>query len=142
MYLDTSIAAKLYLPEPESADIQRIVSRGEEIACAELMIPEFASVLSRRCREGALTKPDHDKVWSLLNEHIRDGYWNLLPVTRREFDKAAELIARCGSSVPLRCLDGLHLAVCLNYRVFPLFTSDRVMLKAAGVLGIPVQPLV
>jgi len=137
MYLDTSAAAKLYLPEPESEAIQRLVGGKGPLVSSDLLVPEFASMLARKRREGGIGPSAQRQVWALFQEHLSAGYWSLATLTRQDYGHAADLILQCQGSVPLRTLDALHLAACQGYGLFPLCTTDRVMQRAAGVLKIP-----
>ena len=141
MYLDTCMAIKLYLPEAESDRLQTIIAGKEALNCCELLIPEFGSVLARKYREKQLAGDVQNRVWSMFSSHIREGYWNLIPLTRQDLFEARRIIYQCQDSVPLRTLDAVHLAVCRSYRIFPLCTLDRVMLQAAEFLKIPIQQI-
>jgi len=51
MYLDTSVAAKLYFNEPESDRVTTILAEsGSTLVSSELLIAEFHSVASRKLR--------------------------------------------------------------------------------------------
>ncbi len=54
---------------------------------------------------------------------------------------ASDVIRQCQKVTRLRSLDAIHLATCLAHQVFPLFTTDKVMLRAAQHLGIPTEEL-
>jgi predicted nucleic acid-binding protein len=136
MYLDTCIIAKLYLPEPNSATIQQRVQASGTLVCSELAIPEFSSVLARKCREGALTDAECDRVWQLFTGSVRDSSLSLLPISKADLEGAAALIHACRDTTPLRTLDAIHLATCQRFRAYPLFTTDSAMLQAAEHLGI------
>lgn len=141
MYIDTSMLAKLYLPEPESARVQAAVSGGGNLVCAELLLPEFASVLNRKVRERTLTPTSRAKVWALFQEHVSVGAISLLPLRRPQIVKACDILEKLGGSVPLRAMDALHLASCLDAAPgqHVLLTGDGIMMKAASKLGILLQ---
>lgn len=141
MYLDTCMAVKLYLPEAESDLLQKIVAGTGALNCCELLIPEFGSVLARKYREKQVTDNVQNQVWNMFLKHIADGYWSLIPLTRQDLLEARHLIWQCRDTVPLRTLDAIHLSVCRSYKIFPLYTVDRIMLQAANFLKIPVQQL-
>jgi predicted nucleic acid-binding protein len=141
MYLDTCLVVKLYIPERESECVQRIVSGKSDVNCSELVITEFGSALSRKCREDQLSRSDQDRIWRLFTEHIHAGYWNLIPISRDITTRSYELIVKCQNKCPLRTLDAIHLATCEYYSLSPLYTADQVMLKAAYHLGISIGKL-
>ncbi len=53
-YLDTSGLVKRYVPEVGSAWVEQLCRR-EPVSTSLIAIPELASALARRTREGALT---------------------------------------------------------------------------------------
>jgi len=138
VYIDTGLFAKLYLPEPESAQVQAAVSATDELACSELLIVEFSSVLSRKVREDSLTSEQSARILCLFEEHVDTHRIHLLPLDRDVLTDSADLLRDCQQVVPLRSLDAIHLATCRRYDMTPLFTTDRVMLRAAEYLGIAV----
>lgn len=141
MYLDTSMALKLYVPEAGSEAVQRKVQSVSDLYSSELMIPEFRSALSRREQEHAIDARDAKRIWSLFRQHLDEGRWRLLSADRAIMLHAAEVMAECRRVVAVRTLDAIHLATCLHYRLQPLFTADQVMLRAAARLKIQVETL-
>jgi len=141
MYIDTSMLAKLYLPEPESARVQAAVAAGGNLVCAELLLAEFASVLSRKVRERTLTPAARARVWALFQEHVSVGAIALLPLRRPQIVKAGDILRNLGGLVPLRAMDALHLASCLDAAPgqHALLTGDGIMIKAASKLDILLQ---
>ena len=141
MYIDTGLFAKLFVPEPESDRVQAVVSGTSELVCSELLIVEFSSVLSRKVRECALTPEQTARIRDEFDKLLEAHLIHLLPLDRKILTDSVELLHDCGAAAPLRSLDGIHLASCQQYSVRPLFTMDRVMLRVADYLGIPVLPL-
>jgi len=141
MYIDTGLFAKLFLPEPESSQVQAAVSSTCELACSELLIVEFSSVLARKVREESLTAQQSARVLDLFEEQVATHRIHLLPLDREVLTDSADLLRDCQLVAPLRSLDAIHLATCRRYHITPLFTTDRVMLRAADHLGIPVCSL-
>ncbi len=141
MYVDTCMVAKLYFPEPESDLVQQRVSTTATPGCSELLLTEFASVVSRKMAESAITARQQTRVLKEFSSHVEKGSWELLPCTREELVAAADVIRKCQKVTRLRSLDAIHLATCLAHQVFPLFTTDKVMLRAAQHLKIPTEEL-
>lgn len=141
MYIDTCVAAKLYLPEPGSDAVQRLASKEDRLISSELLITEMASLLCRKAREKHIDRHEQQEVWDLFVGHVTAGLWTLYPLGNLELRAAADVIRECQDSVPLRTLDAIHLSVCRTYQIFPLCTTDQVMLRAAKVLGIRVQKI-
>jgi predicted nucleic acid-binding protein len=139
MYLDTSVAAKLYFNEPESLRISGTLAENKSEFCSsELLIPEFHSVACRKLREKFVTQRQFRDVIDKFMEHDKSGNWHLYPVTRETFYSAGKLIEKLSGKVGLKTLDAIHLATCMEYSLFPLFTTDKVMLSAAKELKIEI----
>jgi predicted nucleic acid-binding protein len=135
MYLDTSVVAKLYFNEPESRRISGILTEAKSEFCSSgLLIPEFHSVACRKLMEKLVTQRQFREVVDKFMEHDKDGTWRLYPVTRETLSSAGKLIEELSGSVGLKTLDAIHFATCVEYSLFPLFTTDKVMLSAAKEL--------
>jgi predicted nucleic acid-binding protein len=135
------MVAKIYFPEPESDLVQQRISTTYTPACSELLLTEFASVASRKLAESAITARQQTRVLKEFSSHVEKGHWVLLPCTRDELVAASDVIRQCQKIMRLRSLDAIHLATCLAHQVFPLFTTDKVMLQAAQHLKIPTEEL-
>lgn len=68
VYLDTSALAKRYVQEVGSEWVVRLCQR-EPAAISLIAIPELASALARRTREGALSAQERD---TLFQAFLRD----------------------------------------------------------------------
>lgn len=55
LYLDTSSLVKLYVEEPGSAQVHRLVEQAEIVAASVVAYPEARAAFARRRREGSLT---------------------------------------------------------------------------------------
>ena len=77
MYLDTSVLVKLYVREPDSQAVERIVS-GERILCSELVYAEFWSALLAKERSGVLTADLRERIWQLFEIHLLDDQIELI----------------------------------------------------------------
>jgi predicted nucleic acid-binding protein len=101
----------------------------------------MASLLCRKAIEKHIDRHEQQEVWDLFVGHIAAGLWNLYPLGNVELRAAADVIRECQDSVPLRTLEAIHLSVCRMYQIFPLCTTDQVMLRAAKVLRIGVRTI-
>lgn len=70
VYLDTSSLVKIYVSEPESAEVRRLVDEAAVVATSAVAYPEARAAFARRAREKALTaadfriaKRDLDRDW-------------------------------------------------------------------------------
>ncbi len=135
MYLDTSVAAKLYFNEAESRAIAEMVAKaGSKLCSSELLIAEFHSVACRKLREGFVTRKQRKEAVDAFMEHDRSGNWQLYPMTRETLTLAGKLMEKLSDRIGLKTLDSIHLATCTQYSLLPLFTTDKIMLTAAKSL--------
>ena len=137
MYVDSGVLLKLYVSEPESDAVQQTIADAIEVTCSELLLAEFQSALSRKRREGQIDAYAVDKFISALRNNIKEGSLDIVKLDSATIEAAVKLLAKMPDEIPLRTLDAIHLAVCLENKIFPLFTTDGVMSKAAKHLKIP-----
>ena len=136
MYLDTSVVVKLYVPEPDSGDCERLVA-GRRIVSSELLYAELWSALLAKERAGVLAPEDRQKIWQLFEIHLLDEVVELVEIDGEVVREAAEMMARVHPRVPLRTLDAIHLATFAGLEAGPLFTKDKRMRDAARLLEFP-----
>lgn len=132
MYLDTSALVALYVPEPLSEAVARVVGR-EPPAISALTEVEFASALARRRRERSIPAADCDAVLQAFDTHLSERRFRRLPVAADTFAHATAAL-RAGKA-PLSTLDALHLsAAALAGET--LVTADRQLARAARAYGV------
>ena len=141
MYVDSGVLLKLFVPEPESDAAQHTIANAVDVTCSELLLAEFRSALSRKRREGQIDAYAADKFMSELRRNIEEGALYIVKLDSSMIEAAVRLLAKMPDEIPLRTLDAIHLAVCLENKLFPLFTTDTVMQKAARHLKIPLIKL-
>lgn len=135
-YVDTSVLAACYLPEPGSAAANRLLASLDLPAISALTEIELCSALSRRVRAKELSEESGHQVLSLFRSHVEGGFFRLLPLDQRDFRQAREWLSRF--STPLRTLDALHLAVAVSNGL-SMVTADRPFARAARRLGVEVS---
>ena len=98
---------KLYVEEPDSDQVRKIVAADHEVLVSDLAYVEFHSAIERRRRERSLTASAAAGVVA----RFRDDWpkRDRLALSTDVVVRAAELVARH----PLRSLDALHLASAL-----------------------------
>lgn len=141
MYVDSGVLLKLYIPEPESEAAQQTISAAVDVTCSELLLAEFQSALSRKRREGQIDAHAAAQSMAALRGNIEQGAIGLVKLDSSTIEAAVKLLAQMPDAIPLRTLDAIHLAVCLEHRLFPLLTTDGVMATAARHLDIPLLAL-
>ena len=138
VYLDTSVLAKWYLPEPRSDEAAAFIEARAPAVVSTLSVVELRSLLSRRRRAGQLDALEESKVFATFEEDAAAGHVALRAVPDAALRAAVTLIARLPDH-PLRTLDALHLAMVLREDCTELATADRVMAAAAEALGLVVH---
>jgi uncharacterized protein len=104
LYLDTSSLVKLYVDEPGSADVRRLVELAELVSASVVAYPEARAALARRRRERSLTVAGHRRSKAAL-----DVDWPRV----LSLDVSGPLARSAGDLADrhrLRGFDALHLA--------------------------------
>jgi predicted nucleic acid-binding protein len=137
-YIDTSVLAAYYCPEPLSLVAERAIRRLTSPAISELTLVEFASAISRKVREKTLSRESAARVVAQFETHLEDGYYEILSVKARDYRLAKSWLGQLQGT--LRTLDALHLAVAEGAGVL-IVTADRRLAAEARHLGLPVKLL-
>lgn len=132
-YLDTSVLAAYYCPEPLSARVQDELSRLDSPTLSPLVEFELSSAVSMKVRRGELDLTSANLVLSKFQVHLSEGYYRIIPVGAGEFALARGWISRFDT--PLRTLDALHLAAAFSQGL-PIWTADIGMARSAAALGV------
>lgn len=135
MYLDASALVKLFLPEPESDELNRALRAHRALTVSDLAITECVSALARRRRQALLHVEAAMEIHRALLETVRTGVFacqTLSPHTHRE----AERLLLSLETVRLRAADVLHLALALSCRASHLITFDGRLADAARAVGL------
>lgn len=134
VYLDTSVAVALFVPEAKTAAITDwIAATDDTLVSSDWILAEFASALSIKERRGDLAPEGADAVWRAFTEFCGAGL-RLVPVTRTAFAAAAELVRDVGSG--LRAGDALHLAVAREVGAGSIATADVNLAANAEARGL------
>jgi predicted nucleic acid-binding protein len=137
IYLDTSAAVPLFVPEPASMAVDAwLESCTLPLVSSDWILTEFASALSIKVRRGELTARQGSAAWKGFDE-FRQGGLRLLPLTRKAFDEAAKLVREADSG--LRAEDSLHLAMALEAGATGFATADGTLEKNAKAKGLNVD---
>jgi predicted nucleic acid-binding protein len=144
-YVDTSGLVKRYVPEAGSAWVTRLCQQ-EPIATSLIAVPEMASALARRAREGALTVQQRD---TLFQAFVRDARaFTLVDPNRTVAQRAVRLLLQAPPGVRLRALDAIHLACAQSafararrrgVATGDFVSSDVALLTAAQWAGLSIQ---
>lgn len=135
LYVDTSVLAAYYCPEPASQAAQSFLTSHVDPTISWLTGVELLSALSRKVRQRTIEQDDAVRIARTFRDHVADGYYMVLPLEHADYETAQEQIGRFDNA--LRTLDALHLAVAMR-RASKLATADRTMASVAETLGVKV----
>ena len=104
LYADSSALVKLYVIEPASEDVQRLVSDASTVVTSAVAFVEIRAALARLRRERRLTSSSARQA----KQRFEEDWPSFVAVApdARLLSLAAELAEAHG----LRALDGIHLA--------------------------------
>lgn len=135
IYVDTSVLAAFYCPEPFSAKAERLIRAELAPAVSDLTEVELLSALSRKTREGELSVIDATRIAGQFASHLNGNLYTRIPLQRSHYVTARDWMGRFAT--PLRTLDALHLAVAASTGR-RLVTADRGLARSANELGVEV----
>lgn len=125
-----------YCPEPLSSPVQRLLRRQRQPVVSDLTEVEMMSAISRKVREGTMSRQDARKVAAVFLTHLDAGHYARLSLEPAHFRTAREWIS--AFDVPLRTLDALHLAVAY-LKGLRLATADGALARSARMVGVVVH---
>lgn len=136
-YFDTSILAPLFVPEPSSDAVERLIRNLplQELATSHLTRAEFTSSLSRRVRMRELT-PDAAASADAQFEEIMRSSFTILSPGPADFDLCKRYLSR--HETGLRTADALHLAIAANNGATAIYSLDAGLRKAGRMLSLPI----
>ena len=136
VYLDASALVKLFVPEPESDDLNGALAGLTDVIVSDLTLTEVASALGRRVREQRLTRDSAQRLYREATKlHASAHHAELTPPIHRRAERLMLALA-----TPLRALDALHLATALDVEAATVVTFDPRLRDAAGSQGLFVAP--
>jgi predicted nucleic acid-binding protein len=138
VYVDTSVLAAYYCPEPLSLVAERTVRNLTSPTISELTLVEFASAISRKVREKTLSRENGARVMAQFEAHVEGGYYEVLSLKARDYRLAKSWLGQLHGA--LRTLDALHLAVTEDAGAM-MVTADRRLAAEARRLGVSVKLL-
>lgn len=134
-YIDTSVLAAYYCPEPLSPEAERVVRSRPLPSISDLTEVELLSSLSHKVRNGELEMTEAQRIATKFLTHLGGNLYRRLPLERRHYVLARDWMGRF--HVSLRTLDALHLAVAA-FEGLPLVTADRGFARSSRTLGMDV----
>ena len=139
LYCDSSALLKLYLSEPGSDELNRIVEGRVDLLVSDLAVSEIVSALARRLRQGALTPEVARRIQHAILGGIASGLYQNAELTR-DVHRRAEHFLLTLPETPLRAADALHLALATSARAASMATFEVRLSGAARVVGLATYP--
>ena len=142
-YWDTSCLLKLYLHEADSDRYTALLQRQmTPVTTSILGETEFAFAVARRESDGSIGAGAASELVQLFLRHCGEGRIQLMGVSPAIRELAASIARRFhlqeSPPLPLRTLDGLHLATALTHRAGSFVTADQRLATAARLSGVVV----
>jgi uncharacterized protein len=137
IYADTSLLLPVYVPEVNSQLANAAIEGAEGLLISDLTVAEFMVGLARKVKLGELSSDRAQEVQATFEQHMAEGFLQRLPLVGKHSEAAGELASR--SSVILRTLDALHLAIAIEWEA-TMATLDNRLFDAARAIGIEVIP--
>jgi len=139
IYWDTSCLLKLYCPEPDSEEyLQRIEAADEPPVSSNLLASEIVFALYQKALREELKMWDADRLIQRFHGDVEKGRLILLPLGSDVHFEAVRIGKICftrSKPIPLRTVDGLHLATASLASCREIVTADERMRDASKVLG-------
>ncbi len=100
---------------------------------------EIVSALTRRLREGAITREVVRRVQHAILRGLDVQVYRPVELTR-DVHRRAEHFLLSLTTVPLRAADALHLALAMSARAASMASFDARLTAAARVVGLATYP--
>ena len=137
VYIDSSALAKLYVPEPESEQVERFLLGRRDLIISDLSVTEVISAAARRKREKALSRKQAIEIRDAVLSDAGSGSFRRAGMSP-SIHRKAERMLLATESVPLRTLDALHIALALSVESKYILTFDSRMADAATLQGLQI----
>jgi predicted nucleic acid-binding protein len=137
-YIDTSVIVAFYSPEPLSEKAEALLMAHLHPAISTLTEVEMFSALSRKIREGGLSRKDAGRIGAKFLSHVDGHFYTHLFVEPHHYRLARDWIGIFHTN--LKTLDALHLAIA-HEEGLTFVTADQKLAASAKVLALDVVML-
>lgn len=137
LYLDTSALLKLFIREPETDTVRRLVGTESRVVVSSLTQLETMVRLKAAWKGGDLTRSQHRRTVEGLTNLISSDPFALRTLSGSVFQTALRQHESSGT-VHCRSLDRLHLAAMEELDIRRLMTKDAKQAEAARAMGFEV----
>jgi len=142
IYFDTSYLLKCYVNENGSAEVRELAAGAGRIACCEYGRAELFAALHRCLRERTISRDDFRVILGQYEIDEQDQIWSWLPLGRSLIDAVAATFRTLSDDVFLRSGDAIHLVCAREHDITTVYTNDRHMLRAAGIIGLDARNVI
>jgi predicted nucleic acid-binding protein len=137
LYLDTSSLLKIFLIEPDTDMVNRMVSSAERAISSIVAYPEARAGLARARRDGRVNQDAYEDVLAQFEE-----FWGQCQHVDVN-DEMARLAGDLAEQHALRGFDAMHLASAISFQdatgESPMFlAADQRLVEAARASGLSV----
>ena len=134
-YIDTSVIVAYYYPEPLSEKAEAFLMTHMRPAISSLTEVEMFSALSRKVREGGLSRKNAATIVAKFLGHVDGHFYSHLFAKPHHYRLARDWIGLFNSN--LKTLDALHLAIA-HMEGLTFVTADQGLAESAKVIGLDV----
>ncbi|MEO5957728.1 MAG: type II toxin-antitoxin system VapC family toxin [Opitutaceae bacterium] len=132
LYLETSCLYKLVFPEPETAEVSRLLRLEEQVLVSHLTLFELEQQISTRQLTGNISRAEATRARTLLAGICATPPF-VVKATAHDLAQTARRHAAAGPYC--RTADRLHLAAMATLGATRLLTNDDTQAAAARALG-------
>lgn len=133
VFLDSSALAMRYFDEAGSDRVQEILVSADSLGVSVICVPEIASALCRRRREGHLTRQQYFAAVQALMDDIEDA--SVIGITAAVVARAVDLLERWA----LRSSDSLQIACAAEWSPDLFVSADMQQCIAAEAYGLELE---
>jgi predicted nucleic acid-binding protein len=138
LYLDTSCLLKVLFPEPETAQVLRLVATEDEVVVSNLARLEACVQIHARTAGGGLTRAAARALIARLATLLGQAPYELVRVPAGIIERADAQVRSLSKDAYCPTLDRLHLAVMQDLDIRRVLTNDDAQARAARALGFTV----
>lgn len=139
IYCDTSALLKLYVSEPGSDELNRVLKGRDDVLVSDLTVTEVVSALARRLRQGTLVQEAARRSQLIILGGLDDGMYRRVELTR-DIHRRAEHLLLVLTGTALRAADALHLALATSAHAASIASFDARLAAASRALGLVIYP--
>lgn len=138
LYWDTSALLKCYAPEPDSRAYRTLLCDRPRVVICFMHRIEVAYALRQKESRGEILPKAARHLTALFDRDCDEGRFVVLPWGPDLVKAARDVLERSAGeqeSVPIRTLDGIHLAAASAAGLPGIVSTDKRMRSAAAALG-------